>query len=307
MGSRIGKFRFTRLEYSRISSMTVLQRADLVPIHASNHILRKCEDDVESPIKKLRSLKVKYAADMWSMGLILYEMIYCRCPFDSIMETHGHRAMFYIADSRMSIQFPDCPRLHSVVSAVTKMLGRELHNVRQLDCKPQFLHVVTVLQGCLDRTPETRWEATTVQQEMKKLPAVVALPPTAGSPPTSRAVSPQTSSNTHGESQRVPAQDNHADSDIIAKSDSVYGRRYTFLSTNVSSGKMLRTPGVVLAQADAEATVFLDTQIESPQERKQKELLEHMEQFLEQRGGGQDELLQAWKERLAMLESSSQH
>ncbi len=210
------------------------------------------------------------------MGLILYEMIYSRCPFDSIMETHGNRAMFYIADSRMTIQFPDCPRLHSIIASLTKTTGKDLQtaSVRHLDCKPQFFHVITVLQGCLDRDPETRLEVFPAQIEMMKLPAVVALP--------------EAQTNSH------------------AKSNSVYGRRYTFLSTQTVPGKVLRVPSVDLANADAEATVFLDTKVESPQEKKQKELLEQMEQFLQQCGGGpQEQLVQAWKERLAILESSS--
>ncbi len=242
------------------------------------------------------------------MGLILYEMIYLRGPYDGVMEQHGTRAMFYIADSRMAIQYPDCPRLHFINASLTK------NKENKVECKPEFLHMEAILQQCLERDAEQRCEVETIQNELGKLPPVVRMDLQSNCVTTMKKKSdvplPPTSS---------PTRASNALNKQPTTTESEAGYRYMFSpdflpspSSHFSTEPMsqnnnylrseLQTPLIKLADADADATVYLDSQIETVHEKREKDIMASCKQLLEECGIN-PENIQAWKEKLGVFEA----
>ena len=53
-------------------------------------------------------MRLRSSADLWSLGIILYDMVYCVTPYQELLEQRGvARTMVAITDSRWEIPFPD--------------------------------------------------------------------------------------------------------------------------------------------------------------------------------------------------------
>ncbi len=269
---------------------------------------------------------------------MLYEMVWLRGPYDGIIKKHGTRAMFYIADPRMVMQFPDCPRLYDSTAnsgvedliiaeqtaqvqtsnekmqIITEAHAIENHNKtfnnNILNKKPLFLHMVAVLQNCLERDPDTRSTVDDIEQELDKFPPIEKVHATKANDVAKHPA--HVSSN--GASDNDVTNRNNSTPTLTQQQEAaphldelICGGSYAFANINSIKNTLL-TPRIALSDTKTEATVFLDKTLELPFERQQKQaflktqaqVLVCCEKFLED-CGMQNEHIQAWRERIAML------
>jgi len=84
----------------------------------------------------IRSLHYRKTSDIWSAGIILFEMLYGDTPWHDCARCF-HRAGYVMTCPQVKIQFPEHDRFSRTCS--------------------QFLHLLYMTQKCLDRNIATRW------------------------------------------------------------------------------------------------------------------------------------------------------
>jgi len=101
------------------------------------------EDEQEPRFDKTQ---IRYASDVWSMGVILFLMMYQRTPYAHLRRL-GQCLWMVMLDESVAIQFQPC------------MLG----NVSQ-----EFERLVQICQGCLQHKPSDRWNLDRIFEEIHR-------------------------------------------------------------------------------------------------------------------------------------------
>jgi len=123
-------------------------------------LMRKTELTKAEEEPRFDKTKIRYASDVWSMGVILFLMMYQRTPYAHLRPL-GQCLWMVMLDESVAIQFQPC------------MLG----NVSQ-----EFERLVQICQGCLQHKPSDRWNLDRIFEEIHrdlgKAPYELKLSPT---------------------------------------------------------------------------------------------------------------------------------
>jgi len=109
-------------------------------------MLRKTTITEEELEPRFDKTKIRYASDVWSMGVILFLMMYQRTPYAHLRRL-GHCLWMVMLDESVAIQFQPC------------MLG----NVSQ-----EFERLVQICRGCLQHKPSERWNLERIFEEINR-------------------------------------------------------------------------------------------------------------------------------------------
>jgi len=109
-------------------------------------MLRKTALREEEQEPRFDKTKIRYASDVWSMGVILFLMMYQRTPYAHLRRL-GHCLWMVMLDESVAIQFQPC------------MLG----NISQ-----EFERLVQICQGCLQHKPTDRWNVDRIFEEISR-------------------------------------------------------------------------------------------------------------------------------------------
>jgi len=90
--------------------------------------------------------KIRYASDVWSMGVILFLMMYQRTPYAHLRRL-GHCLWMVMLDESVAIQFQP------------GMLGNH---------SQEFERLVQICQGCLQHKPSERWNLERIFEEINR-------------------------------------------------------------------------------------------------------------------------------------------
>ncbi|CAD7962188.1 unnamed protein product [Amoebophrya sp. A120] len=133
------------------------------------------------------TMKMRPGTDVWSLGIILYAMIYGKPPHDYLLSQPGgtNRVMFCIVDAWMKIQYPErvslgWPRKEEynckAAGTIFTMSNDESYNKTSqhddLEAR-KMEHLMFLLQKCLERDIEKRITAAEFEAELCGLEALV--------------------------------------------------------------------------------------------------------------------------------------
>jgi len=90
--------------------------------------------------------KIRYASDVWSMGVILFLMMYQRTPYAHLRRL-GHCLWMVMLDESVAIQFQP------------GMLGNH---------SQEFERLVQICRGCLQHKPSERWNLERISEEINR-------------------------------------------------------------------------------------------------------------------------------------------
>eukprot|EP00392_Amoebophrya_sp_AT5.2_P005955 g5965.t1 len=152
------------------------------PAEALHRLVDKHEDDIDN--RRMRrntarpnkaatsstSFHVRPSADVWSLGIILYSLLYLQTPFQGLegrLRGGGAGArglMFAISDPRVQIRYPSLNWMKA---------KQKRGSLDAPDGAAAFRLMVAVAQKCLIRDPEKRWPAEQLQEAWETLGKVV--------------------------------------------------------------------------------------------------------------------------------------
>ncbi|CAD7960844.1 unnamed protein product, partial [Amoebophrya sp. A25] len=95
------------------------------------------------------AMRLRPQADIWSLGIILYQLLFDRTPFEHL-EQCGRRLHFAVADPRVEIIFPDSKRYRAEDPRL-------------------FGHLSHLLQRCLQRDWRKRWTSQRLRKELARI------------------------------------------------------------------------------------------------------------------------------------------
>jgi len=101
--------------------------------------------NVSNSLDALEMTKIRYTSDIWSLGIILYWLIYKRTPYAHLRALGHSRLCLVMVDESVAIQFP-----------------------AGIHLTQEFYRLVVVCGGCLQRDPDVRWNMSRVLQELAR-------------------------------------------------------------------------------------------------------------------------------------------